>query len=109
MANPVNVNIKQTAYTAAINNLEACLTELEQAREQYEAQERKIDDFWTGAAADSAKQTIAKSIEQVEVSAKSVRENIEAIRKGQDKSSSIQSKIQNDLNESKNKISNLFG
>lgn len=108
MADKVNVNIKQTAYTNAIDKLEQYLNELEKARDDYEAQERQIDDFWTGDAADSAKETIAKSIEQVETAAESVRQNIEALKTGQKQASSIDSEIRDEINQAKNTISRMF-
>lgn len=108
MAGTVNVNIKQVAYTNAISKLEQYLNELEKARDDYEAQERQIDEFWTGAAADSAKETIAKSIEQVETAAESVRQNIEALRTGQKQASSVDAEIQDEINQSKNTISRMF-
>lgn len=108
MADSVNVNIKQTAYTNAIDKLEQDLNELEKARDDYEAQERQIDEFWTGDAADSAKETIVKSIEQVETAAESVRQNIEALKTGQKQASSIDSEIQDEINQAKNTISRMF-
>lgn len=108
MADSVNVNIKQTAYTNAIDKLEQYLNELEKARDDYEAQERQIDEFWTGDAADSAKETIAKSIEQVETAAESVRQNIEALKTGQKQASSIDSEIRDEINQAKNTISRMF-
>ena len=43
MADAVNVNIKQTAYTNAISKLEQYLNDLQSARDDYEAQERQIE------------------------------------------------------------------
>lgn len=108
MADAVNVNIKQTAYTNAISKLEQYLNDLQSARDDYEAQERQIEQFWTGEAAESAKKTIQKSIEQVDKAAESVRQNLEAVKKGQSDASSIESGIQDEMNTAHNTISNLF-
>ena len=108
MADAVNVNIKQTAYTNAISKLEKYLNDLQEARDDYEDQERKIEQFWTGEAAESAKKTIQKSIEQVDKAAESVRQNLEAVKKGQSDASSIESGIQDEMNTAHNTISNLF-
>lgn len=108
MADAVNVNIKQTAYTNAIGKLEKYLNDLQEARDDYEDQERKIEQFWTGEAAESAKKTIQKSIEQVDKAAESVRQNLEAVKKGQSDASSIESGIQDEMNAAQSTIGNLF-
>lgn len=108
MADAVNVNIKQTAYTNAISKLEQYLNDLQSARDDYEAQERQIEQFWTGEAAESAKKTIQKSIEQVDKAAESVRQNLEAVKKGQSDASSIESNIEKEMDTARNTISNLF-
>lgn len=108
MADAVKVNIKQTAYTNAIAKLEQYLDQLQDARDDYENQERQINQFWTGEAAESAKTTIQKSIEQVDKAAESVRQNLEAVKKGQTQASSIESQIEDDMSTASNTISNLF-
>ena len=108
MADAVNVNINQTAYTNAIGKLEKYLNDLQEARDDYEDQERKIEQFWTGEAAESAKKTIQKSIEQVDKAAESVRQNLEAVKKGQSDASNIESNIEKEMDTARNTIGNLF-
>ena len=108
MADQVQVNIKHTAYTNAINQLEGYLKELQDARNEYENLQGQIKDFWTGDSADSANETIKAAIQQVDTAAQSVQENIEALKAGQQSASTIDKSIQDKMAEARNAIESLY-
>ena len=108
MAGSVNIKIKQSAYTNAINQLQSKLRELENAREEYNQQREAIPNFWEGDAADQAYETIGQAIEQVKTAAQSVEENIAAIQKTQEEANQLDSQTQQSIEDAKKAIQNLF-
>ena len=108
MADQVQVNIKHTAYTNAINRLEGYLKELQSARDDYEQQRQQFSQFWTGDSADSATKTIEAAIKQVDTAAQSVQENIEALKAGQQSASTIDKSIQDKMAEARRAIESLY-
>lgn len=108
MAGSVNIKIKQSAYTNAINQLQSKLKELEGARELYNQQREQIPNFWEGDAADKAYETIGQAIEQVKTAAQSVEENIAAIQKAQDEANQMDNETRQSIEDAKKAIQDLF-
>lgn len=108
MAGSANINIKQSAYSNAINQLESKLRELENAREDYNQLRERIPDFWSGDAADEAYETIGAAIEQVKTSADAVKENIQAIQKTQEEATQLDTQTQQSIEDAKKAVQSLF-
>lgn len=108
MAGSANINIKQSAYSNVINQLESKLRELENAREDYNQLREQIPDFWSGDAADEAYETIGAAIEQVKTSADAVKENIQAIQKTQEEATQLDTQTQQSIEDAKKAVQNLF-
>lgn len=108
MAGSANINIKQNAYSNAINQLESKLRELENAREDYNQLREQIPDFWSGDAADEAYETIGAAIEQVKTSADAVKENIQAIQKTQEEATQLDTQTQQSIEDAKKAVQSLF-
>lgn len=102
------LNIKNTAYTSAISQLQSKLRELENARDEYDQQRRAIPEFWSGDAADSAYETIGISIEQVKKAYKTVEENIQTLQEAQQDAASIDSDARQKLEDAKKAVQDLF-
>ena len=108
MAGSANFNIKQSAYSNAINQLDSKLRELENAREDYNQLREQIPDFWSGDAADEAYETIGAAIEQVKTSADAVKENIQAIQKTQEEATQLDTQTQQSIEDAKKAVQSLF-
>ena len=108
MAGSANINIKQSAYSNAITQLESKLRELENARNDYNELRDQIPDFWSGDAADEAYETIGAAIEQVKTSADAVKENIQAIQKTQEEATQLDTQTQQSIKKKKKAVQSLF-
>ena len=108
MARSANINIKQSAYSNAITQLESKLRELENARNDYNELRDQIPDFWSGDAADEAYETIGAAIEQVKTSADAVKENIQAIQKTQEEATQLDTQTQQSIEDAKKAVQSLF-
>ena len=62
----IELNFDPTAYDTAQSELFTQLGKLQEARNEYDALKSQISQFWTGAEAESARETIQSNIKLVD-------------------------------------------
>ena len=69
----IELNFDPTAYDTAQSELFTQLGKLQEARNEYDALKNQISQFWTGAEAESARETIQSNIKLVDQAYENVK------------------------------------
>lgn len=104
----VKLNLKQSAYTTAVTNLNSKLRELINAQDDYDQQRAEIPNFWSGDAEDEAYETIGENIAQVKTAQKNIEENIKAFEEAEQESSQLNADTKQALSDAKAAVKALF-
>lgn len=104
----IELNFDPTAYDSAQSELFKQLGELQEARNEYDALKNQISNFWKGAEAESARETIQSNIKLVDQAYENVKKQQQTYKDANSDASAKRAEFTAALNEAKAAVEALF-
>lgn len=104
----IELNFDPTAYDSAQSELFKLLGELQEARNDYDALKNRIDQFWKGAEAESARETIQSNIKLVDQAYENVKKQQQTYKDANEEATRKREDFKSAMNEAKAAVEALF-
>ena len=104
----IELNFDPTAYDTAQSELFTQLGKLQEARNEYDALKNQISQFWTGAEAESARETIQSNIKLVDQAYENVKKQQQTYQQANNEATQKRTEFKNAMNDAKSAVEALF-
>lgn len=104
----IELNFDPTAYDSAQSELFRQLGKLQEARNEYDALKNQISNFWTGAEAESARETIQSNIKLVDQAYENVKKQQQTYKDANTEAAQKRDEFKSAMNEAKAAVEALF-
>lgn len=104
----IELNFDPTAYDSAQSELFRQLGKLQEARNDYDTLKNQINNFWKGAEAESARETIQSNIKLVDQAYENVKKQQETYKNANEEAAQKREEFKNAMSEAKAAVEALF-
>lgn len=106
--NDISLQFQQSAYAEAISQLQSQLDKLDEYAAEYQDLKNQIDSFWEDSNSYQAKSILTDSIQKVYTARQAVADALKGIESGNTGFTNSNTTIQQNLENQKRIIDNLF-
>lgn len=104
----IELNFDPTAYDSAQSELFKQLGKLQEARNEYDALKNQISQFWKGAEAESARETIQSNIKLVDQAYENVKKQQTTYKNANEEATQRREEFKSAMSEAKAAVEALF-
>ena len=104
----IELNFDPTAYDSAQSELFEQLGKLQEARNKYDALKNQINNFWKGAEAESARETIQSNIKLVDQAYENVKKQQQTYKTANEEAAQKREDFKSAMTEAKAAVEALF-
>lgn len=104
----IELNFDPDSYDTAQSELFRQLGQLQEARNEYDALKNQINNFWKGAEAESARETIQSNIKLVDQAYENVKKQQQTYKTANEEAAKKREDFKNAMNEAKAAVEALF-